>query len=371
MRTNIVLGVIAAALAVPTTLELVADRRAFTEIDTVPRLFPGFTESNIHWVQISRVRPPDANAQGQPPARESVTLARTADGWTLAGETSLAGAPAKSRKIEQDVLMRLREIPRDVKALRRAQATEAELAAAGLTEETGTLVVCLDRNQQPMAELYVGKDASGGKAGADAVKGWLVRRRNGPEDKGPKEIVLYEPDPHWWELPTVAGSWVDNVVHEIRIDEIKSCRLRNAKGEVAFEREGETGWKTVSGPESVGVPRSGEVDWVFAQFALLQVSRYVEPLAKHEDLGVLGLDPGEFEVSATTTGGRTHTLWIGKKIPGAPERYARVAGGNFVLAISEWMISAYEKDPKDFFEPTADALKPKDPPADKPGEGKK
>lgn len=361
MRTTVTLAVIAAALAVPTTLELIKDRRVFTAIDTVPRLFPGFTPDNIRFVQFSRAKPVEPGAANKAePEREVVTVARTDKGWALLGNGDLNGAPVQKRLIEDDVLARVAEMRRDPKSLYKAQATAEDLEQAGLTRDTATLIECFDASRKAMAELYVGKDASRGKGGPDAVRGWFVRRRGGAEDTGPKDIVLYESDPHMWDLSVRPERWIDRIVHDFEFDEVQAVSIRNEKGQAAFEKNDKDAWVAVDAPAGTGAVRVGEVDLMFSQFSMLQVNRFIEPLAKHQGkLAQLGLEKGKFEIAAKMRDGTQHRLLIGLRIPGQNERYARTDDSPFLLAVGEWMISAYEKDPKELFDPPADAV-PKD-----------
>ena len=44
-------------------------------------------------------------------------------------------------------------------------------------------------------------------------------------------------------------------------------------------------------------------------------------------------------------------LWIGSKIADKGEYYARSNHAEFVVAVGDWDVTAYQKDPKDLFDP--------------------
>ena len=93
MRTNLILLVVVLVLGVFTGSALIKEQGAFTEYDSIPRLFPGFTDDNIQYILVSKAKPDAAADLGavdsgtdKPPVVDSLVLVRNGDGWMI-GET--------------------------------------------------------------------------------------------------------------------------------------------------------------------------------------------------------------------------------------------------------------------------------------------
>ena len=93
MRTNLILLVVTLLLGVLTTATLIEEQGTFTEYDTIPRLFPGFTDDNVQYILVSKAKPDAAADPGavdsgtdKPLVVDSLVLVRNGDGWMI-GET--------------------------------------------------------------------------------------------------------------------------------------------------------------------------------------------------------------------------------------------------------------------------------------------
>ena len=169
MRTNLILAIVAAGLAVPPTYTLLAEGIRFTRYDSIPLLFEGFNPETVAYVVLQQAKKGD---DGKPvvgedgkPALDRLVLAKDGDAWTVA-EGPLAGLPVRPNAPEDvatKILDHVKRIRRDADKLILAQAKDEELAERNLTEATGMTVHCLTLEQKPVAQLIVGKDASGGK----------------------------------------------------------------------------------------------------------------------------------------------------------------------------------------------------------------
>lgn len=95
-KSNVVLAVLAAALAVPTWLQLQQDRATFVDVGRVPLLFDGFTAENVGRItlRVPKAEQPPAEADGQPPkvAYDDLVFVRNAESWAF-GAGDLRFAP--------------------------------------------------------------------------------------------------------------------------------------------------------------------------------------------------------------------------------------------------------------------------------------
>lgn len=365
MRTNLILAVAAAVLAIPTTITLMTEGIRFTRYDQIPRLFEGFTKENIQFVVLEKAKrgedgTPVADPDGKP-VMDRLLLVRRDNKW-LIGEGPLAGLPVRSSAPEDvptKVLDHVQRIRRDREKLVHAQANDEELAARDLTEATGTVIRCLNNEQAVVAEMVLGKDASGGKWGEDIVKGFFVRRLDN------REVVVYDAlEAMHWNLSVQADDWVDKVIHEFQTAKVKTFSYRNPKGEVTFERQGpgsdpgagpdavptSPNWKATKAPEGVGPVKQQDVTNLMSRFSILRAARFQQPL-QGVDPNQVGLNPAEMEVSVVLEDGTLHRLEVGKKISDKPEYHARAEGTRYLIAVNEWDITSYERDPRDLFEP--------------------
>jgi hypothetical protein len=368
MQTNTSLAGLAILLAIPTSVTLCSESRSFTEYDSIPRLFEGFVADNVRFVVLSKAKsdatppPADPTSAEEPQAqREVLTLMRSGDdGWVI-GDGELAGVPVRDSAVQTDVLDHVQAIRRDERTLVAAGAEADVLAERGVTDADGILVSCRNAENVPVAELYLGKDAAA-DGGVNAVRGFFVRK------KDTNDIVLYE-NQSYWNLNLKPESWIDTRIQQLQTDDVVSFALHNPKGKVAFSREpkkeGEAAnvtrnWKVGSAPEGVGTPRQDEINNLLSRFAYINVQRYIGHVGQLRDPDLARRIPeagnATFEVKAVLADGTTHTMWVGEKVPEKNEYYARFDGPkaetkNFLVAVGDWVVTGFEKDPKDLFEP--------------------
>jgi hypothetical protein len=362
MKLNLILASLVVLLALPIWLTLRGERLSFTDLEDLPRLFEGFNSERVAYLRLSRARkdvPPPEAQPGQPapelPRDELVIQRDGTERWVLrSGE--LAGVPVRTQRVEADLLDHLAKIRRDDKAVVKAEPSDADLKELELTKEDGLLVQAFRADQTPVAELIVGKDAAEGKWGGDVVRGRYVRAANS------KSILVYEVD--FWNLALDRDQWIDTKVHELKEEQIVGFGYKNAKGAVSFKKDApsDATWKADQAPENVGAVRQGEVTNLLSRVRFLSAQRFVSPL-QGVKLAERGLEPPRYELTITLEGGAKHTVRIGDKIGDKNEFYA-VADSvpNFLLALGDWIVTPFDKDPKDLFDPPADALRP--------GEGK-
>lgn len=360
MKTNLILAAIAVVLGLLTFWELRKDRQTFTAYDTIPRLFEGFTAENVRAIQIRQPKKkpegdkkdekPKDGEPAKPAEFDVLVMVKDDQTWKLA-DGELRGVPLVTSRIEVDILDHLKRIRIDRKALAKADADDAFLRERNLTDDTGTLIQCIDANNNPVAELILGKDASGGKWGEEVLKGYYVRKFDSKNPAGNKDVILYETD--YWVLNTDPDPWLDKKIHQFEEGKVKSFAFRNPKGKAAFTKDKVTdaAWKAVDAPAGTGAVRQGEVQNLLSRFRYVAAQKFRGPLPAKPVLGERGLEPGDFEVSATLEDGTVYSLWIGKKIPETQEMYARANTSNFLFSVNEWDRTPYEKDPVEFFDP--------------------
>ncbi len=368
MRANIVLAVAAAGLAVPTWLTIQADRTEFTSFEDIPKLFPGFTPDNVKAVVISTVKKgedgepvKDQNGKVQ---RDGIQLQRTDDGWVLAN-TDIAGVKVRPEVVRDRVFDNLDRIRVDDKAIVRENATPDELKEFGLAEDQAVLVQCFDAANRPLAQLLIGKDAAGGKAGKDVVRGFYVRSADS------SDVVLYEQS--YWQIDADRDQWVDRMPVHFDVDKAVHVELHNPKGDVAFERSGvdSPDWKKVAGPDDVGAVRNGEVRAFVQTISQIQVQKYVKRLPpvgpqRTAAVGEFGLATPEVTVTVKLADGTEHRVAVGSQVQGQNQYYLMASSADFLLAVGDWIVSPLERDPATFFDPPASRVTG---PGDQPKEG--
>jgi len=370
-KTNITLAGLALALAIPTVWSLVGDARSFTAIKDIPQLFPGFTKDYTSFVILSKAvnsQPSDENSgTNNPEASESTQAAfeRTDTGWVIRGN-DFDGIPADAVRIEDDILGHLAAIRRD--NIHRANADDETLAGFDLTEAAGMKIQCLDANQTVMAEMILGKATSGGKFGDEFVRGYFVRRADG------KAVIVYEPPaPGYWDVSANSKDYIDTKIHEFDESTITSFSIKNPKGTIAFERK-DGKWSRAAGPENTGAVRQTEVDKIASRFALMHTDAYDKPLSNFSpaQLADWGLQPATWEVKAAVEGGNIYSLAIGKKLGENDNMHRALFGGNsFLHKVGDWVMASFDRDPKDYFDPPADAVEEESKPGDKKESGDK
>lgn len=366
MQTNALLFGAALVLAVPTTITLINENSTFTEYDSIPRLFPGFTGSNIQHVILTKVKAgadTPAGAEQQPPVVEKLVLTRRGDGWAVGQlpqhAAELAGVPVRAQQVETNILDHVKAIRRDERALVLADTTDEEMQERGLTADSGVLIECLNAEGQPTVEFYRGNDARGGKFGEDRVAGYFVAR------KGRKDVILYEPTGQYWDLDLDPTRWIDNTMHEFETEEVKSLSIRNPTGHVGFVRAGEgespRSWKLETVLEGVGAVKQAEIDRLLSRFNRVVCARYLGHVQKPEYQGLVPTEKNaDYVITATLEDGSTYGMWVGKKIDDKAELYARFLGSKgpkpFLVAIGDWVKSPFEVDPATLFDPPPEAL---------------
>ena len=180
IRANGILAILALALAVPTALVLRGESANFTSLDRVPRLFDGFTSTNMQGFVLGLpkgpAQPPPNDPNGKPQVQyDMLQVARADKGWQLAGG-DLAGAPVQASRVENEVIKHLTEVRTGNDVLVVKDATDEQLAAYDLAEDKAFVIKAVGQGNATLAELLVGKDASSGKT-TESVRGVFVRTR--------------------------------------------------------------------------------------------------------------------------------------------------------------------------------------------------
>ena len=365
MHTNAVLAIVAGVLAVPTVWTLVNEGSEYTAVDEIPKLFEGFTPENVHFIRISKQKPKtetegDGNAA---PAAEELVIQRQDDGWALAsGE--LAGAPIREYMVADELLANVKAMPASKDAVIVVDAKDEDLDKRGLTAETGLRITCLRNDGQTvLADLYLGNETNENEYGQDRVRGRYVRKVAADNDTGRKSILLFEKES--MRVTTERGDYVDTKVLEIGdAAKIQKFAYKNATGtDVEFERSSETDpkWKMVKGPEKAGAVRQGEVDNLVNRFLFVNAQTYegaldrIPPAERAAKYGIGG-DASQFVVTATMQDGTTHRMTVGKKIDDKNEYWATFEACKFLCKVGDWVVSPFEKDGADLFDPPADAV---------------
>jgi hypothetical protein len=367
-RQNVVLLVAAAVLAVPTWMQLAREGDAFTDFATIPLLFDGFTADNVGTILLGRPKaeqpPPDPQRPDQKRAiaYDQVQLQRSDKGWQIGAllapgqpPVELAGAPVNKDRVESDVFLHLRQIRSDREALVQANATDEQLKSYGLDQASAFVIKALDRTaQNVVAELYVGRDAGEGQTGSEAVKGVFVRKGD------TADVVLYEFTEKVWRREVTVDQWLDKLVLRLEPDKVTALSLRNAAsaGTVfSFVRtDGKASWQAVDAPAGLGAVRQSEIEVLVQRLRYVAVQEFRTPLARAGNLETLGLKPGQIEVRCSYKDGdqdRTVTLVVGNKVDGKNECYFTSSDSPFLMTWAAGMVTPFERDPKELFDPPA------------------
>ncbi len=364
-KSNLVLAVLAAALAVPTWLVLRAERDVFTDIDRTPRLFGGFTPQNVAGLVLSVPKPgavpapagPDG--QRKPIERDVLQLVRGDDGWVI-GAGELQGARVTANRVEEQVLEHMAAIRVDSATVAKQDADADSLAQYRLTEDTAFVVRAVDRQGQVLAELMVGREAAAGGATADqAVRGVFVRKSSS------RDVVLYETK--GWDRSVRANDWADRQVHQIEIGKVSRFTLRNQftdGKELVFQKKpgSDMTWQAIEPPPQYGALRQIEFEKVLQRFQFVQASEFRGPV-QGRNVGELGLVPPRIEITATVPqdGGqeKVYRLTLGGPVQDKPnEVYLTSSENPFLMTWWSHLAAPFEVDPKDLFDPPASAVEP-------------
>lgn len=374
-KRNVVLLVVAAALAVPTTLQLRSDRESFVDLGKVPLLFDGFTADNVGTILIGKPKKeqpaPNPQQGNQKPAvaYDHLQLDRTDKGWALGRVVGdLAGAPANKDKVEADVFAHLRKIRSDRDALVQRDATPAQLAEFGLDEAHALVLQCRDRANVVVADLFVGREAAGKVTGAEAVRGVFVRKSDSTD------VVLYEFE-KVWPLAVEADVWLDKVLLKLDPDKVQRISLRNtatgAAPVVLHKQGGKASWACAAPPAGRGAVRQSEVEAFAQRLRWITVQDYRAPMQRAGNLAALGLQPAAIELEVAYKDGETEKtakFAVGNKVDGKNEYYLQSTETAFLMTWPAAQVTAFELNPADaWFDPAAPVEPQKDaPPADAP-----
>jgi hypothetical protein len=364
-QRNVLLAALAAALAIPTFLQLRRDAETFVDVGSVPLLFDGFTADNVMFVTIGLPKkeqpPPDANNPQAPKvAYDQLVFQRTDKGFVLA-QGDLAGAPIGKDQLEQQVFQHLRSIRSDRDVLVQPEATPEQLAEFGLDEKQAFVIRATDATQRNVvAELLVGRDAGQGQAGTEAVRGVFVRKSDS------NDVVLYELDKAW--LRSVQQDlWLDKVLARIEPDKVRRLTIRNPGtlgAPFTFERPaGKASWVAVDPPAGLGAVRQTEVENLVQRLRYIAAQDFRLPTARAGNLAALGLAPPRIEIDLALQEGdreRKLKLAVGNQVDGKNEHYLMTNESAFVMTWPQGTVTQFELDvPAQCFDPAAPAAEPK------------
>ncbi len=365
MKTNLILAILAAVLLIPTIQTLRGNQIDFTEYDNVPRLFEGFTTAKVAGIVISiPKRSPDGSlVKGEDGvvSRDVLQLLKRSDNnWQVGRHPLLPGALVQNERVFETILDPIERIRRDEKALVAIDADDDTLRRYGLDEESAVLLQCYNPGQQgvvpsPIVELYVGKDASGGKTGAGAVSGFYVRK------KDRKEVVLYETN--FWALTADHELWLERNLLKFDVKEVVKFALQNETGSFALKKESaqQGSWDIENQPEGTGALRFVEVEGALTTLSMLNVQQIVEPWNPQNE-AQYGLNQGATQAVAVVTmsNGDEHELRVGKTVRDKNEVYLHISSQPFLLTAGEWLLSNHPMGTRvdKFFDPSAERVKP-------------
>ncbi|MBK8977619.1 MAG: DUF4340 domain-containing protein [Planctomycetes bacterium] len=372
LRINLVLLALAVVLAVPTWLTLRGDRTVFVDTAEVPAMFPGFTPQNVYGIRIDVPRrgedgQPLRNADGQP-IYESLGMARAdaddATAWVLAGQDEpLQGVHVPYERIRDVVLDPIASIRLDRQSLVAESVDAAGLERYGLAPHQAIVVHCFDPQGVALADLCIGADASAGRVGEDAVRGYFVRR------EGASDVVLYERA--IWLVSAAREQWIDrrpldampgDVVEVAIENRLTRADARLATKRVAVARDTQRNgvWVRREGPEAVGAVRNTEVDAFVTTLLRLEIQGYVQalpadPQQRDAALAQFGLADPRIEVEVGLADGRRLRIEVGDQVRRdgvlQNERYLLIDTIPFLLSAGDWVVAALERDPTLWFEP--------------------
>jgi hypothetical protein len=378
VRRNVVLAVIAGALAVPAFLQWQRDRETFVDVGSIPQLFDGFTADNVGLIQLAmpkKDQPQPDPTKPQPPKVEydQLTLQRSDKGWMLAQGQDLAGAPVLKERVEADVFHHLRSIRSDRDVLVQANATPEQLAGFGLDEKQAFVIRVTDNNlanplqRTVIADLCVGKDAGQGQTGTEAVRGVFVRKSDS------NDVVLYEFD-KGWRRDVLTENWIDRVIAKLEPDKIRRLSIKNAATvgtTFTFSREdGKASWQAVEPPAGVGAVRQSEIENVVQRLRWIAVQEYRTAIARVPNLAQLGLQPPAIDIELMVKDGdrdRVIKLGVGNKLDNKNEYYLVCNESQFLMTWPAGTVMPFELDVKaQLFDPASPDPKPSEPPKNEP-----
>lgn len=378
-QRNVLLAALAAALAIPTWMQLRRDAETFVDLASVPLLFDGFTADNVMYVTLAQPKkeppPPDPNNPQAPKvAYDQLVFQRTDKGFVLAAG-DLAGAPIAKDQLEQQVFTHLRSIRADRDVLVQPDATPEQLEQFGLDEKQAFVVRATDATQRNVvAELLVGRDAGQGQVGTEAVRGVFVRKSDSTD------VVLYELDKGWMRS-VQQDFWLDKVLARLEPDKVRKLSIRNPGTLGAFftfaRPDGKASWTAVEPPAGLGAVRQSEVENLVQRLRYVAAQDFRMATARAGNLAALGLAPPRIEIDLVVKDGdrdRMLKLAVGNAVDGKNEHYLMTNESAFVMTWPQATVAQFELDvPAQLFDPAApDAPKEdaKAPAAPKDGEKK-
>ena len=362
MRTNLFLGALAGALAIPTVVTIWSERSLFTDYRDVPRMFEGFTPDNITVIKLSKGKVDEdgelVKNEKDEVERDVLALQKTVDGWAigqLMGQAPVKsrGAPVNADLVVRNVLEHVEAIRRDDEALVAEDADEETLAEYELDDDTGLTIECMDKNGKLVAALVRGRTARKPAAGQDALRGFFVRR------KGDQDIVLYEQD--GWYVQLEARNWINRqVLPPTAAAEAVHIKLVTAEGTVEFKKDNaaDTTWEAVQAPPDTGAVRQQQVDSCVGRVTRASVTDYVEPLPQNAGQRSVrfkqyGLQQPALKAEFALEDGTKHELSIGNKVTDKNEHYAFFSGTKFIVTVQDWVKTSIEVDPMTLFDTKA------------------
>lgn len=381
-KSNLILAGAAVVLAVPTALTLSSERELFKDVSRIPHLFEGFNEDTIAAVVLAapkpKAEPPAEQANPQDPAKpdqqsqqsqqveyDKLVLQRTDNGFVLGqGMGELVGAPINKDMLQAHVWKHLSGIRADPDALHLPDATDQQLAEYGLDKEHAFVVQALNAQNQPVADLLVGRDSN--KGGQENVRGVFVRKSDS------NDVVLYE-DVAAWQRNVQPDLWLDRTVLRAPADKVRRVSLRNpatGPAPMVFVRpEGQGSWEAENPPEDRGAVRQGEVERLVQNLGWLAAQGYHKRTGM-VDLAALELDPGKIELSVTWQDEdeqeKTVTVWSGAPVEGKNEVYLRTSDSNFVRTWAAHFEQRFAEGPEKYFDPKGPAPGEDEKPGDAP-----
>lgn len=372
-KTNLVLGALAAVLAVPTFLQYRRDAETFVDVSRVPLLFDGFNADNVQVITLGLPKkdqpPSDPNQPNQPPrvVYDQLILQRSDKGWMLAQVPGqeLPGAPINKDRVETDVFAHLRAIRIDRDVLVQPSASPEQLEGYGLDDAHAFVLVAQDAQRNAIADVLVGKDASQGHTGTEAVRGVYVRKRDSTD------VLLYEFD-KGWRRDVQREQWLDKVIAKLAAEKVQKLAIKNtASAGTKFtfaKKDGKASWLAVDPPPGLGAVRQTEVENLVQRLQWIVVQDFRVPLANAGNLATLGLAPPKIELDLEVKDGdrvREIKLSVGNQVEGKNEFYLQCNEVPFVLTWPAGTVTPFEVDVK------AQLFDPAPPEPDKPGDGDK
>ncbi len=357
MSRNIVLGVLALVLAIPTFLQLRADADTFIDIGRIPLMFQGFTSDNAGAVLIAQPRAEqpksvvDAGSQQVPLIDYDQLVLQLVDSTWRVGQLpdqpagKLVGAPIVKSRLEADVFHHLRMIRSDPETLVQSNASEEQLRKYGLDAAHAYLIKVVDKKgENVLAEVYVGDDSSVGQSGTDAVRGVFVRQ------VGSNDVVLYEWEKPWRRDIEING-WLERVLARIEPNKVRKLSIKNlsTRGKTfVFEREpGKSLWLSKDGSEDLGAVRQSEIEGLIQRFRYLSVEGFDRSLSNAGNLAAFGLGPPAIEVGLIIDQGgalQDVRIEVGKRLDGRNVYYMTCSLVPFIMTWTSSMVAHFDLD---------------------------